>query len=369
MNQKILRLLNGFEWLKNSTPHRLALLTALVLGITSLPVILLACFFLYQQILLSVAAITALLNALLGYLIIYFALEYFMYRKIKLIYKIIRKQKRPNSIRQDIIDMNTPVIEDTEAEVEGWIAENTKTLAGLRKMETFRREYIGNVSHELKTPIFILQGYLDTLLNGGIDDSEISYTYLQKAAQNADRLSQIVSDLDFIARHETGELNLQKKRFNMYELVREVIDELQLMASKSHIAMEFKEGSSTSVSVVADREKIRQVLTNLVTNSIKYGRENGITTISIYDMHREVLVEVSDNGIGIEAQHLPRLFERFYRIDSSRSRQQGGSGLGLSIAKHIIEAHKRQIHVRSQPGVGTTFGFSLKKSWYELKSK
>ena len=361
MNRTWLRRLNSFEWLKNNTPHRIALLTAILLGLCSLLLVLLVSFFGQNQMALHLALLIALLEGLTSYMFIYFVLEYFIYRKIKLIYKIIRKQKRSSAESANMIDMNQNVIDDTEEEVREWAAENDRTLADLQKMEAFRREYIGNVSHELKTPIYILQGYLDTLLQGAMDDPSIKTSYLQKAAQNADRLSQIVSDLDFIAQHESGELRLRKEPFVLYNLIREVIDELQSIASSNHITIECKDGSNTSAMVFADREKIRQVLTNLVINSIKYGRENGKTVVSIYDMHRDILVEVSDNGIGIAAQHLPRLFERFYRIDPSRSRQQGGSGLGLAIAKHIIEAHKRKIHVRSQLGVGTTFGFSLKR--------
>lgn len=362
MDRKTLRLFNSFEWLKNSTPHRLALINGFLLGIIALFISLFTSLFCYKIIAVKAAFITAILIAITTYLLFYWLLEYFIYRKIKLIYKIIRKQKRPQTASMTTIDMNTTVIEDAEAEVAEWVVANENALAEFKKMEIFRREYLGNISHELKTPIFILQGYLDTLLNGGINDPKVSSKYLQKAAKNADRLQQIVCDLDFISEHEAGRLVLQKTSFNIFELVREIIDDLQLLANNSLIKIEIKEGSSTTVAVFADREKIRQVLTNLVTNSIKYGREHGTTSISIYDMHREVLIEVSDNGIGIAQEHLTRLFERFYRVDSSRTRARGGSGLGLAIAKHIMEAHKRQIHVRSQIGVGTTFGFSLKKS-------
>jgi two-component system phosphate regulon sensor histidine kinase PhoR len=362
MNRKTLRILNSFEWLKNGTPHRLALLTALILSAISLLLVLLTHFFWHRYIDIATPLIVALLIAVIAYFIIYWVLEYFIYRKIKLIYKIIRKQKMPRGVPKTIIDMNVPIIENTEAEVNEWIAENNQAVEEFKKMENFRREYIGNVSHELKTPIFILQGYLDTLLNGGIDDPKINLKYLQKAAKNADRLHQIVSDLDFIAKHEAGELVLNKKKFRMYDLVCEVMDELQPLTSENHITLECKEGSSIEIAVVADRERIRQVLTNLISNSIKYGRDHGTTTISLYDMHRDVLIEVSDNGIGIAQHHLPRLFERFYRVESSRARGQGGSGLGLAISKHIIEAHKRQLHVRSEVGLGTTFGFSLKKA-------
>jgi two-component system phosphate regulon sensor histidine kinase PhoR len=228
-------------------------------------------------------------------------------------------------------------------------------------MEAYRRDFIGNVSHELKTPIFNIQGYLYTLLDGGLDDEKIRLAYLEKAADNVDRLEQIVEDLTTIAKLEEGALQLKWEKFNVAELAQEVLEDLSMMAAEHGVRLGLKEEQAKTFSVKADRERIRQVLTNLVTNSIKYGQSNGRTLIGFYDLETDILVEVSDDGRGIAPEHLPRLFERFYRVDYGRSRDAGGTGLGLSIVKHILEAHHQTIHVRSTVGVGSTFGFTLEK--------
>lgn len=351
----------GENLMKNITPNRLALYATLLFGVFSF---FLSIFvgFLTRSVGFFIAVVLLVLsNSIIFYAIYYIGTEHFIYRKIKLIYKIIRRIKKPHDNRKKRIDMNAPVFDQTEENVLNWIKDNESEIEQLKQMEVYRREYIGNVSHELKTPIFNLQGYLETLLNGGLEDKTINLTYLQKAAQNADRLEEIVRDLETISRHEAGELKLNKNLFKMYDLASEVFDELDMMAKQYHIGLAFKEGSDKNVYVWADRDRIRQVLVNLVTNSIKYGRENGQTWISIYQLDKQVLIEVTDNGPGIEEHHLPRLFERFYRTESSRSRQRGGSGLGLAIAKHIVEAHRQSLHVRSKVDVGTTFGFTLKK--------
>jgi two-component system phosphate regulon sensor histidine kinase PhoR len=242
-----------------------------------------------------------------------------------------------------------------------WADDKAREIAELKQMEQYRREFIGNVSHELKTPIFNMQGYLHTLIDGGIHDDKINLDYLYKAAGNLDRLNNIVEDLESISLLESGSLEMEMRKFDIHELAQQVFESLEMQADSNDIELGFKKGCDKSTMVVGDHERIRQVLTNLVSNSIKYGRENGKTQVGFYDMDENVLVEISDNGIGIDKEHLSRLFERFYRIDKSRSRHQGGTGLGLAIVKHIIEAHDQTIHVRSTPGVGSTFGFTLRK--------
>jgi two-component system, OmpR family, phosphate regulon sensor histidine kinase PhoR len=232
----------------------------------------------------------------------------------------------------------------------------------MKKTEIYRREFLSNVSHELKTPIFNIQGYLHTLIDGGLKDKKINKKYLDKAAKNLDHLTNIVNDLEVISRLESGEQPINMQKFDIHNLSHDVIDELELLADKKEISISFKEGCNNMMLVIADKEKIKQVLVNLVTNSIRYGNEGGKTQIGIYDMADNVLVEVSDTGIGIAQEHIPRLFERFYRIDKSRSKDEGGSGLGLAIVKHIIEAHNQTVNVRSTIGVGSTFGFTLKKA-------
>ncbi|MCB0578851.1 MAG: sensor histidine kinase, partial [Phaeodactylibacter sp.] len=220
----------------------------------------------------------------------------------------------------------------------------------------------GDISHELKTPIFNIQGYLHTLLDGAIHDEEVNVKFIRKAAKNLERLHTIVEDLEAISRLESGELILEMQAFDIRKLTEEVFEDLEIKAAQRRIVLEFKEGAAQNFRVLADRESIRQVLTNLVSNSIKYGKDNGRTRIGFYDMDKNILIEVADNGLGIPKQHINHVFDRFYRVDKSRSRAQGGSGLGLSIVKHIIEAHKQTINVRSTPDLGSTFGFTLQKA-------
>ena len=231
-----------------------------------------------------------------------------------------------------------------------------------KKLDKFRKEFLGNVFHELKTPIFNIQGYLETLIEGGIYDENINLKFAKKASKNVERMAEIVDDLQMIANLQDGSFALTKEKFDITELVKDIIESMEVRAKKKKNKLEIKEGCNKSFIVVADREMIYQGLNNLITNALKYGKENGKTQIGLYDMNENILVEVSDNGIGIDKKHLPRIFERFYRIDKNRSRKLGGTGLGLSIVKHIIEAHKQTINVRSSPGVGTTFGFTLKKA-------
>ncbi len=231
-----------------------------------------------------------------------------------------------------------------------------------KQLEKFRKEFLGNVFHELKTPIFNIQGYLETLVDGGIDDKEINTKFLKKARKNVNRMAEIVDDLQMISNLEEGSFAMTEIKFDITRLVADILEQHDIRAGKKDINLEIKEGCDKSFMVVADSEMIQQVLNNLVTNSIKYGKEGGRTQVGIYDMNENVLVEVSDNGLGIDAKYLPRIFERFYRADKTRSRELGGSGLGLSIVKHIIEAHGQQLNVRSTPGIGSTFGFTLKKA-------
>ncbi|MEY3984511.1 MAG: hypothetical protein RL160_2070 [Bacteroidota bacterium] len=228
----------------------------------------------------------------------------------------------------------------------------------LRQLEDYRKEFLGNVSHELKTPIFNIQGYISTLLDGGLEDAAINQNFLQKADRNVDRLIGIVSDLETITQYEAGELELQRSEFDISGLMREVVESLEFQAGKERISLQFHDPGK-AVMVCGDLFRIRQVLTNLGTNSIRYGKENGISRFRILPMGNKVRVEVSDTGLGIPEKDLGRIFERFYRVDKSRSRHKGGSGLGLAIVKHIIDAHGEHIDVMSTEGAGSVFGFTL----------
>ena len=232
----------------------------------------------------------------------------------------------------------------------------------LKDQENYRREFLGNVSHELKTPLFTIQGYILTLLEGAMKDKKVRSKYLNRTAKGVDRIISIVKDLDLITQFESGIKTVDKSNFNVYELIDNVYDLMEFESEKNNIKLRIRNEKNNSVMVYADQERILQVLTNLVVNSIKYGKENGFTEIAVdeYDKDR-IIVKVIDDGEGIEEEHLPRLFERFYRIDKNRSRKKGGSGLGLSIVKHIIEAHQEQIFVNSKVGIGTEFSFTLLK--------
>ena len=301
-------------------------------------------------------------SLLLSYLVIRFFLEKFIFRKIKLIYKIIQDSKKSLPGGAKSMDINDKSLDNVNSDVAEWALKKEKQIRYLTDLENYRRKFVGNISHELKTPIFTIQGYLHTLLDGGLYDEQINQKYLQRAVSNVERLQNIVEDLEIINKLESGAVELDMKSFDIKELCQDVIHDLELIAQDRDISLMFKDGASRAFRVTADRENIRQVLVNLITNSLKYGNDGGKTKVGFYDMDEKILIEVSDNGMGIDEQHLSHLFDRFYRVDSNRSRSQGGSGLGLSIVKHIIEAHKESISVRSTPGMGTTFGFTLKQS-------
>jgi two-component system, OmpR family, phosphate regulon sensor histidine kinase PhoR len=289
------------------------------------------------------------------FFVVNYFVETFIYRRIKIIYKSIAESKR----NENPAHGNT--LEDVENEVENWAADKNKEIQSLKELEEYRRNYLGNVSHELKTPIFNIQGFLHTLIDGGLQDPSVNLSYLQKAARNVERLSTIVQDLETISQHESGKVVLDLQAFDIQQLTNEVIEDMDLSAKEKNIKIVFKEGANHGFRVRADKETIRQVLTNFIGNSVKYGKVNGQTKISFYDMDKIILIEISDNGIGIARHHLKHLFDRFYRVDKSRSRNVGGTGLGLSIVKHIVEAHNQSVHVRSTEGVGSTFGFTLEK--------
>lgn len=297
-----------------------------------------------------------------AYFTVKYIVEKFIYQKIRLIYKLIRSQKLTKEEKAKLsLDPDRDIIAETNKEVEEWAHEQAKELEYLRNLELYRKEFVGNVSHELKTPIFNIQGYILTLLDGGLEDPTINRNYLQRAEASVERMINIVQDLESISQFESGQLILGIERVDIVAIANEVMHGLEFKAKKKGIKLVLKEAYE-QIYVMADDDRIKQVLTNLLENSIKYGKSNGRTKISFYDLDDTVLIEVTDDGIGIEEKHLTRLFERFYRVDKSRSREAGGTGLGLSIVKHIIEAHSQTITVRSTPGIGSTFAFTLKKA-------
>ena len=347
---------------KNPTPHRLALIAALMASL----IIITADYFSVASGLFSSnylrKAFLFLISFFSSYFIFSYILRIFIYRKIKLIYKTISSSKNSKEKALEKVIPNEDILANVGKEVIEWQQNRTDEIAELKRMENFRKEFLGNVSHELKTPLFNIQGYIHTLIDGAHADPDVNINYLQRAAKSAERLCLIVEDLESISKLESGELHLEQRTFDINELFHDVFESAELRAKEMNIQLDFKEGSEDSVYVYADKERIRQVVSNLIVNSIKYGRKGGKTMVGFYDMDENILIEITDNGIGIDPEHLPRVFERFYRVDKSRSREQGGTGLGLAIVKHIIEAHHQNINVRSTYGIGTTFTFTLKKS-------
>ncbi|AEV33141.1 sensor histidine kinase [Owenweeksia hongkongensis] len=294
------------------------------------------------------------------YLIIRYSVEEFIYNKVKIIYKNIHNLKIGNDEDEDEV-VRSSDLDMVTREVSEWAEQRDIEIEALQVREAFRREFIGNVSHELKTPIFNIQGYLLTLLDGALDDPEINRRYLKRASKSVDRMIYIIDDLETISKLESNMIQLAYSNFNIVGLVKEVFEMLEDKARERKIKLVFKKEYDKPIKVYGDRQKVEQVLINLITNAIKYGNDKGKVEVRFYDMDKQILTEVSDDGVGIPQEDLARIFERFYRVDKSRSREAGGTGLGLSIVKHIIEAHKQTINARSSEKAGSTFSFTLQK--------
>lgn len=343
---------------KNLSPQQLSANTALAL---SIPIGI--AFYIIHPVWWIALLFTVLIFGC-SYSVIHYTIKKFIYRKIKLIYKLIyqtKASKREEFYYKNFLPQKT--IEEVRDDVEKWAIQRKDEIELLQQNETYRKEFLQNLSHELKTPIFAIQGYVDTLLNGALENPAVNIKFLQSTSRNIDRLVNLVDDLDEISRLESGQQQLNCQQFIIQDLLKEVYESLAINAEQKSIRCVLKKGCEQPLSVFADKEKIRQVFINLVENAIKYGKENGTIESSFYKIDgKRVLIEISDDGAGISEEHLPRIFERFYRTDLARSRKAGGSGLGLSICKHIIEAHGEAMHVRSSIDVGTTFGFTLPKN-------
>lgn len=308
-----------------------------------------------------IAILTLIILFLIAYSLILFFLQRFIYRRIKLIYKFIyqtKASKKEEIYYKYILPQKS--IDEVSEDVQTWAEQRSSEIELLKKNEAFRKEFLQNLAHEFKTPIFAIQGYVDTLLDGAMEQPEIRKRFLENTSKNIDRLVNLMNDLDEISKLESGEQLLYKQNFVIQDLIKEVYESLSIKTVTKNIHVTIKKGCESPLTVFADKEKIRQVLINLVENASKYGKQNGAIIASIYYLDNNlVLVEIGDDGIGIEEEHVSRIFERFYRTDAARSRDKGGTGLGLAICKHIIEAHGQTIHVRSTPDVGTTIGFTL----------
>ena len=294
-------------------------------------------------------------------LVALFIIRKYVAYKLKPIYSIVlSRDVHTHEIFSELKDKH---VENIGEELTAWADTNDKEIARLKETEQFRKQYLGNVAHELKTPIFNIQGYISTLLDGGLEDELINRKYLERAEKSIDRLINIVNDLDTISKLESNMNRLEMEKFDIVALTKEIAEQAELEDGKkgSRISIKGADNLPSPFWVLADKHYIGQVIVNLVINSIRYGKEGGLTRVHFRDMLDKILVEVEDNGLGISKEDLPRVFERFYRTDKGRSREQGGTGLGLAIVKHIIEAHGERISVRSEPGVGSTFSFTLKK--------
>ncbi len=290
-----------------------------------------------------------------------FVIHQFIYEKVKLIYKNIHELKLGSDEEEDLVARSSD-LKMVEREVSEWAEEREAVIRDLKERETFRREFIGNVSHELKTPIFNIQGYILTLMDGGMDDPNINKKYIARANKSVERMINLVQDMDVLNKLEVGVMDIRMQPFDIVKVSSDVFEMLEEKADAKKIKLVFKKEYDKPILVDGDPHRIEQVLANLVANAIKYGNEKGYVEVGIFDMDDKYLVEVADNGMGIPETDVPRIFERFYRVDKSRSRDVGGSGLGLAIVKHIIDSHKQTINVRSTSDVGSTFSFTLKKS-------
>ena len=312
----------------------------------------------FHEFSLPIILVFAISIATFSFFVIQYRVERFIYRRVKKIYDDV-------SLLESTSFRNQPITTDMETltkQVKKFATDKKLEIETLKVREEYRREFLGNVSHELKTPLFTVQGYLSTLIDGAMDDKKVRKKYLERAEKGVERLVYIVEDLDMISKLEIGDVNLELSKFNIVDLVQSVFDLLEMTADKKNIILMFDRKYNKAINVFADQEKIQQVLSNLIMNSIKYGKENGTTEVTIEDLVNEkIIVRIRDNGEGIEKQYIPRLFERFFRVDKSGARSEGGSGLGLSIVKHIIEAHGEKIYVESEFSKGSEFSFTLEK--------
>jgi two-component system, OmpR family, phosphate regulon sensor histidine kinase PhoR len=340
---------------KNLSARQLSAFTALILSIP----ISIGIFILQKDWKDALIAFVLIFTG--SYFLLFSIIQNFIYRKIKLIYKFINQtkaSKKEEMYYKYILPKKS--IDEVRKDVENWAEQRSHEIELLKKNETFRKEFLQNLSHEFKTPVFAIQGYVDTLLQGAMENPEINKRFLEKAGKNVERLVNLIKDLDEISKLERGEIKLHKQNFVIQDVVKEVFESLSWKGEQKNISFSIKKGCEKPLVVFADKEKIRQVITNLVDNAVKYSKHDGSVVASMYNTDgKTILAEISDDGIGIPEKHLDRIFERFYRTTEGRNRDATGTGLGLAICKHIIEAHGHSIHVRSKENVGTTIGFTI----------
>ncbi|MCB9189228.1 MAG: sensor histidine kinase [Flavobacteriales bacterium] len=343
-----------------NTPRQFAIFVSFIVAVVATLITSLGTWFIFGAFSFLLVALTFILTGTISYFIVFFLLERLITNKIRVLYRTIHSFKISKG--DFPINMDDDVLEKTEKEVFSWVKTKREEIDKLKEQEAFRREFIGNLAHELRTPIFSIQGYILTLLEGGLEDESINVKFLERASKGVDRMTNILEDLDTITKIESERVKINKKNIDMKDLAEEILESFEIKAKEKKIKLKLDSNDLDTVMVFCDRDKIGQVLTNLINNALNYGNEGGYVKVRFFDFEDHYLIEVADNGIGIEENHLPRLFERFYRVDKSRSRHDGGTGLGLAIVKHIIEAHGQMISVRSTPGEGSTFSFTLQKA-------
>ncbi|GCD78665.1 two-component sensor histidine kinase [Thermaurantimonas aggregans] len=341
-------------------PNRLSLLLSVIASVVSF----LSILYFYDKSLTypALSLFTYLVGSIIFfYLVFYVLIRFFVYRKVLLIFKAINQLKNLEKTEEEVA--KNVSLKSAQVAVFDWAEDKVNQIEILKEREKYRREYLGNISHELKTPIFNIQGYILTLLDGAMNDPELCEKYLKRTNKSIDRMINIVNDLDLIAQLESGVLKLKISKFDMYEVVKDVFDQLADKAKARNVKLKFKKNYDRPILVKADQKRIEQLLINLIINAIKYSKpEGGLVEVAFYELPDQIMTEISDDGVGIPQEDLPRIFERFYRVDKSRSRDAGGSGLGLAIVKHIIESHRQSINVRSAEGIGSAFSFTLSKA-------
>lgn len=340
-------------------PNRLSLLLSVVASVFSFFLLLY-----FSNTKLTYPALSyftlLILSLVFFYLVFYFVIRFFVYRKVLLIFKAINQLKILEKTEEEVA--RNVSLRSAQIAVFDWAEDKVNQIQILKEREKYRREYLGNISHELKTPIFNIQGYILTLLDGAMNDPELCEKYLRRTNKSIDRMINIVNDLDLIAQLESGILKLKITKFDLLELVKDVFDQLSDKAKSRNVKLKLKKNYDRPILVKADQKRIEQLLVNLIMNAIKYSKpEGGVVEVAFYELPDQIMTEISDDGVGIPQNDLPRIFERFFRVDKSRSRDAGGSGLGLAIVKHIIESHRQSINVRSAEGIGSAFSFTLSK--------
>jgi len=348
--------------MQTNSPRSLSIYISLFVSLFSLSLLIIT--FWYKGLSISLLLLLAIFILIFSvtFALVYFTLERLIYHKIKLLYRATNMYRINKDFSSLELDMKTDIIGKVSKDVARWMVDQHNTIGELEERETFRREFIGNLAHELKTPIFSIQGYILTLLEGGLEDKEINRLFLERAANGVDRITSLIKDLDVMSKLESGQVNMEKARFNFIKLAKEVADDLEMKAKKRKVKIKVQDPLDREIWVNADRVKIGQVLTNLLNNAITYSKEEGSIFIKCNQLDKKILVDVEDEGVGISKTDLDRIFERFYRVEKSRARHKGGTGLGLAIVKHIIEAHGETITAQSNPGKGTTFTFSLSRA-------